>query len=218
MLINEEIVLWDWNGTLLDDAETCVRTMNDMLSKRNMPELNMDYYREVFGFPVVDYYNKIGFDFQKENFKELSVEFIDTYTLSLSAASLAPHTKKVLHYFSGVGKQNIILSAMKKDMLKKSVQEQGVAQYFTKILGIDNIYAESKSHIAIQYVSDNKLDASDIILIGDTVHDFEVAEEVGCRCILVADGHQSEERLKATGAEVVDTLVDLIPAIVPKSL
>ena len=218
MVITENVILWDWNGTLLDDAETCVSTMNGMLSKRSMRELSMDYYREIFGFPVIDYYSKIGFDFQQESYEQLSVEFIDAYTFGLSRANLAPHTEKVLHYFSGIGKQNIILSAMKKDMLNNSVQEKRVEQYFQEILGVDDIYAESKSYIARQYVSDKNISSSDIVLIGDTVHDYEVAQEVGCRCILVADGHQSEDRLKATGAEVVGTLIDLIPAIVLKSL
>ena len=217
-MIKENIIFWDWNGTLLDDIEICLSTMNDMLLKRNMPELNMEYYREVFGFPVIEYYSKIGFDFQKESFEQLSVEFIDGYTLGLSDAKLAPHTKKVLHYFTSIGKQNIILSAMMKDILIDSVREKGVEQYFTEILGIDNIYAESKSHIACQYVTNKNLVPSDIVFIGDTEHDFEVARELECRCILIADGHQSKNRLKDTGAEVVDTIIDLIPAIVPKSL
>jgi phosphoglycolate phosphatase len=217
-MIKENVIFWDWNGTLLDDTETCIRTMNNMLSKRDMPELNEEYYREVFGFPVVEYYNKIGFDFQKESFEQLSVEFIDAYTLNLSAAGLAPHAEKVLHHLKSKGKQNIILSAMRKDMLISSVHEKGVKQYFNEILGIDNIYAESKSHVALDYVTDKNLLPSDIVFIGDTVHDYEVAQEIGCRCILVADGHQSEERLRVTGAEIVNTLIDLIPAIVPKSL
>ncbi len=218
MSINENIIIWDWNGTLLDDTETCISTMNQMLSKRSMQQLNTDYYREIFGFPVIDYYTQIGFDFRKESFEELSVEFIDAYSIGLSHAHLAPYTKTVLQYFCNLGKQNIILSAMKKDMLIASVKEKNVDQYFQEILGIGDIYAESKSHVALQYVSDNNLFPSDLVMIGDTVHDFEVATEIGCKCILVADGHQSEKRLKATGALVVDTLIDLIPANVPKSL
>lgn len=218
MLFEENIILWDWNGTLLDDAEACVSTMNNMLSRRGMQRLNMESYRELFGFPVIDYYSKLGFNFRQESFEKLSVEFIDAYTLELADASLAPFAEKVLHRLTEIGKQNIILSAMKKDMLINSVREKGVEQYFTEILGIDDIYAESKSHIALQYVSDKQVSPHDMVLVGDTVHDYEVALEIGCRCILVADGHQSEARLKATGAQVVATLVDLIPAIVPKSL
>ena len=56
-------IIWDWNGTLLNDMELCVHTINEMLQKRNLHELSVDEYKEVFSFPVKDYYQKIGFDY-----------------------------------------------------------------------------------------------------------------------------------------------------------
>lgn len=211
-MITEKIIIWDWNGTLLNDAETCLNTMNEMLLRRKMPELTLDLYKEVFGFPVIDYYQKIGFDFSKESFESLSVEFINAYNQALGSAPLAINAEKVMSYFTHAGKENIIISAMKSDMLKKSVAEKGIGGFFTDILGIENIYAASKSKLARDYVKRRSLKVSDIVLIGDTTHDFEVARDIGCRCILVADGHQSEERLRTTGAEIIPVLTDLMSA------
>ena len=56
-------VLWDFNGTVYDDMEACLRSVNEMLSERGLPVLSAEAYREVFDFPVKDYYAKIGFDF-----------------------------------------------------------------------------------------------------------------------------------------------------------
>lgn len=216
-MIEEKIIFWDWNGTLLDDAKTCMETMNKMLACRNMPKLTMDLYKEVFAFPVIEYYKKIGFDFSKESFEDLSVEFIDAYNRALGSAPLAPETTRVLEYYKNIGKQNVIISAMKQDMLEKSVDDKGVTTFFTDILGIDNIYAASKTRITQDYVTRKAISVSDIILIGDTTHDFEVAQEIGCRCILIADGHQSEDRLRSTGAKVVSALSSLVPSIINKS-
>ncbi len=210
-MITEKIIFWDWNGTLLNDAETCMTTMNKMLQRRKMPELSIDLYKEVFGFPVVKYYQKIGFNFTRESFEALSVEFIDAYNQALGSAPLVRKAVKVLAYFKNEGKVNVMISAMRHDMLLKSVEEKGISEYFTDILGIDNIYAASKSKIALEYVSRKSLDISDIILIGDTTHDYEVAKDIGCRCILVADGHQSEKRLRSTDAEIIPALTDLLP-------
>lgn len=218
MNLPEPIIFWDWNGTLLDDARTCMDTMNNMLRRREMPELSMELYKEVFGFPVVKYYQKIGFDFSRESFEQLSVEFIDAYHRALASAPLAASAIKVLEHFQQMGKKNIIVSAMKQEMLERSVNEKEITHFFTEILGIDNIYAASKSRRAGEYVRNNQLDTSQIVFIGDTEHDFEVASEIGCRCILVADGHQSAERLEVTGAEVIPALSYLLKAIVPKSL
>ena len=218
MRIPERIIFWDWNGTLLDDARTCMNTMNQMLERRNMPLLNLELYKEVFSFPVIEYYKKIGFDFNRESFKNLSLEFIDAYNLALGSAPLVGGAKKVLEYFKGAGRKNIIVSAMKQDMLERSVHEKKIGNLFTDILGIDNIYAASKSEMAISYVEKEGLDISDILFIGDTEHDYEVAEEIGCRCILIADGHQSEERLRATGTIVLPSLTSLLDAILTKNI
>jgi len=48
-----------------------------------------------------------------------------------------------------------------------------------------------------------------VIIIDNTNHDFEVAQQLEVDCILVADGHQSKERLEATGAKVIDELQQL---------
>lgn len=179
--------------------------------------LNLDEYREVFGFPVYDYYRTIGFDFVKDSFTDLSLEFIREYNLALADAPLSDSAEEVLAYFAGAGKQHIIVSAMQQDMLVRSVEEKGLRDYFSAILGIGDIYASDKSAMAADYVKRSGVDAAEIVFIGDTVHDFEVAAGIGCRCILIADGHQSEQRLKETGAEVIPSLVELLPSFVRKS-
>jgi len=210
MLIKEKYIFWDWNGTLLDDTDICLWAMNNMLAKRKMNEIGLDLYKEVFGFPVIEYYKSIGFNFGKESFEDLSVEFITLYNSRSGSAQLMPNTKKVLGLFQMSGKNNYILSAMQHDMLVDLVDRKEISKYFADIIGIDNIYAHSKSSIGNDYVKGKALSPANIVLVGDTLHDFEVATEIGCRCILIANGHQSEERLKSSGAEVVKSLYDLI--------
>ena len=62
-------VIWDWNGTLLDDNWLCVEVMNTLLSSRNLPLLTLERYRDIFDFPVKNYYEKLGFNFKKESFE-----------------------------------------------------------------------------------------------------------------------------------------------------
>lgn len=217
MIISEQIIIWDWNGTLLDDAEVCLTTMNRMLKLRDLPTIDLDTYKEIFNFPVEEYYKKIGFDFQKESFKQLSVEFIDAYSVNIITAPIVHGAEKVLSSLAGLQKENVIISAMKQDMLNKSVHEKGIENYFRDILGINDIYAAGKVSLALEYVKKRDLSAENILLIGDTIHDYEVAEKIGSRCLLIADGHQSEDRLRATGAKVLPSLTSLLPYILPKS-
>ncbi len=203
-------IIWDWNGTLLNDMELCVHTINDMLQKRNLHELSFDEYKDVFSFPVKDYYQKIGFDFNTEPFEIPAREFIDNYNCQVDNCSLHENSLTVLNYFQSVGIRQFILSAMKQDTLDQCLEQQKVSHFFEHISGLDNHYAASKLKNGQQMISELNLKASELILIGDTVHDFEVASELGCQCILIANGHQSKQILESTGVLVIDELGQLL--------
>ncbi len=203
-------IIWDWNGTLLNDIDLCVHTINDMLQKRNLQKLSIDEYKDVFSFPVKDYYQKIGFDFNAEPFEIPASEFIDSYNSKVESCNLHENSISVLNYFQSVGIRQFILSAMKQDALDHCLEQQNVSHFFEHVSGLDNHYAASKLENGQQLISELKLNASELILIGDTVHDFEVARELGCQCVLVANGHQSKQILESTGVLVIDELGQLL--------
>ncbi|MBO5712433.1 MAG: HAD family hydrolase, partial [Acholeplasmatales bacterium] len=85
--------------------------------------------------------------------------------------------------------------------------------YFKDILGIDNIHAASKVHIGINYMNENNINPDEAAFIGDTLHDYEVANAMGVKCYLVECGHQSREVLEAAGVEVLKNTCDIVERI-----
>lgn len=203
-------IIWDWNGTLLNDMQLCVRTMNEMLEKRHLPLLSMDGYKEVFSFPVKDYYEKIGFDFSREPFEIPAMEFITRYNDQMSGCSLHLDSLNVLSYFDSLGIRQFMLSAMRQEELEANLKLHGVRRYFEHVSGLDDHYAFSKVENGRRMINLLKMSPEELVLIGDTIHDFEVARELGCRCLLIANGHQSHEVLESTGTTVLDCIGDLI--------
>ena len=56
-----ELILWDWNGTLLDDVELCVDALNRLLQSYGYPQrYDRNQYRAIFGFPIEEYYIRAG--------------------------------------------------------------------------------------------------------------------------------------------------------------
>ena len=53
-------IIWDWNGTLVDDTWLCVEIINKLLKKRNLKLVTIDDYKEKFMFPVREYYIELG--------------------------------------------------------------------------------------------------------------------------------------------------------------
>ena len=202
-------IIWDWNGTLLDDAEICRTAINKMLKARNLSELSLEKYRDVFTFPVIDYYRQVGFDFDKEEWEPVAMEFINLYLGALKEVELTPFANETLEKFKQKGYQQAIISAMQHDALLKSVSELGIYDYFDFIGGIGDHYGGGKVDNARNYFTVAGLNPEQVTLIGDTIHDSEVAAELGCKCVLVTTGHQSLRRLQLTGLTVIKNLSEI---------
>lgn len=202
-------VIWDWNGTLLNDIDLCINSINKLLKARQLPEIDIDTYKEIFSFPVKDYYKTLGFDFEKEDFSIPAHQFIDLYNEGFDSCSIQQYSVEVLTFFKEKGLRQFVLSAMEHDMLVKTLKSKGIENFFEGIAGLKDHYAVSKIEQGFQLIRDYKIEIERTWLIGDTIHDFEVAEELGVKCVLIADGHQSVKRLKQTGGTVIESLKEL---------
>ncbi|MCL1830316.1 MAG: HAD family hydrolase [Oscillospiraceae bacterium] len=210
-------IIWDWNGTLLDDVEWSISCINTMLKKRGLATLNSKAeYHQVFDFPIVEYYRRLGFDFSKESFEKLAVEYIDLYHSSNEEISLFEDVTTTLAVIHELGLGQVILSASESSNLKSQISTFDVAGYFDEILGISDIYATEKISLGQKYIDRIKCKNEDeynphrIVLIGDTTHDKAVADALGIDCILVARGHQSHTKLNSTSPHVTDNFAGLI--------
>ena len=73
-------IVWDWNGTLLDDVDLCFSCINRLLVNHELQPLStLNQYREVFTFPIEDYYKRVGFNFDKIPFSILAHEYMEDY-------------------------------------------------------------------------------------------------------------------------------------------
>lgn len=202
-------ILWDWNGTLLDDAWLCVEVVNGILHPMGLPAVTLDSYREHFDFPVARYYERIGLPTDPERFDAISQRFIAGYHERFDECSLRGGAEAALRALRTRGTSMSVLSASRQDLLELAVDRFGIAQYFASLNGIDTIHATGKLERGRELVRALGLPPSECVLVGDTVHDFEVARALGLDCILLADGHHGRARLEATGAPVIDALADL---------
>lgn len=208
-----QYVIWDFNGTLLDDVTLCFELLNKMLSKRGFPTVTMERYKEIFRFPVKEYYRLAGFDFDKEPFAVTAVEFIEDYQPMSLECSLYNGTKEVLETLNALGIKQLILSASEINNLKAQTKHFGLNEYMIDILGTDTIHAISKKEIAKNWIKERHLDPKRILFIGDTNHDFEVANYIGVDCVLIANGHQNKKRLLNVCENVLDYITEIVKYI-----
>jgi phosphoglycolate phosphatase len=203
-------IIWDWNGTLLDDIDVCIQSMNAVLQKHNLDTLkNRSDYRSKFCFPIEEYYRNLGFDFSETPFDDLANEFIATYQPSSKKCPLVRNAERIVETIDAMGYRQIILSASNQANLENQVKDFGITEYFERILGIDDIYARSKIEIGRKWVQENAIDIDGSFVVGDTWHDFQVAKALGCKCIMYTNGHQNIEAGRFRDTFFVDDLTEI---------
>lgn len=206
--------IWDWNGTLLDDTWLCVEVLNGLLARRGRAPITEADYRTNFGFPVIHFYEYLGFDTDVDSFAQVSREFIGDYEARwFGECVLHPDAHDTLAAMTALGLSHSVLSAAKQEALEAGIAHYGIRGHFTGLVGTDNIYAEGKVARGQHWIGQLPWRTEEVVVIGDTLHDFEVAEAIGTDCILMAHGHHTPERLAATGKRVVHSLRELVEVL-----
>lgn len=202
-------ILWDWNGTLLDDTQAAVDTLNIMLARRGGRPVAMGYYRDHFAFPVKPFYESIGVCLENEDWDALAREYHDVY--AAQPKRLNPEAIAALERVKQAGARQAIISALRQDLLDAAAAAFGVAPYMEYVYGVDNLNGFSKVDRARELLArltaaDADFSPSRVTLIGDALHDKEVADALGVRCVLCGQGSHAAWRLRQV-APTGDTLV-----------
>lgn len=201
-------IIWDWNGTLLNDIGASLASVNDMLAMRGMEPIGIDYYRECIGVPIIKFYEKV-FDMEKEDYSVIIKQYNEGYLHHLKNCSLTENAVETIAYFAEKGIKQAIISSSNNAQLCMNAKKYGVYEYFEAVLGADDFYAGSKIERAAKYLENSGKNLK-VLVVGDLEHDAEMAEKLGADCALITVGHENRSRLYAAKARVIDDLKELI--------
>lgn len=205
-------ILWDWNGTLLSDVELVVRMNNLVFATHGYPPTTEEEYRRLFRFPVREYYYALGVT--PEDFVQIAREWNDAYMEHFPGTPLAKGAPDALRRFREAGFRQVIISASQRDQLLRQVRSfPELEGLFDEVLGLEDVYAVSKVQLAKDYLARSGVQPDEAVFLGDTDHDAEVARAIGCRCYLISGGHQTDDTLRRSGANVLGRLSELYPIL-----
>jgi phosphoglycolate phosphatase len=199
-------VIWDWNGTLLDDVNIGVKILNYMQKKRNISETGFDEYRKIFTFPVEKYYERAGLMESGLSFKELAEDYIEQYNIAVESMELYKDAKEVLERLDDSGVTSSILTAAPEDLVKSQLKKYGIANYFIALTRKTNHYSSGKEDLAEVHMDKLDISPSNTVFVGDTMHDVKVANKIRCDYIIVSHGHQD---IKYLSKGEINTMHDL---------
>jgi phosphoglycolate phosphatase len=200
-------IIWDWNGTLLNDLTLCVDLLNISLSKRKLPAMTEDRYREKFLFPIKTFYESIGFDFSEEDFTLANDEFHSGFEKNFQKLALQPYAVNTISHFKQLGIKQSILSATVQERLEKQVEFFGINHLLDYVVGISNTPSGyGKEFEGKELLKKIDLPLNETVIVGDSMLDFNVAKALKIDCVLLSNGHNNSKRLEATGSKTFSNI------------
>ena len=215
-MTNINHIIWDWNGTLVDDGWLFVELINKVLKKRGLKEITTDVYRKEFCFPLEKYYQRLGFRFDVEPFDIPSMEFVALYNKNKYRPRLYPGSVSLLKKTCAHGIKNYLLSAQNESSLKDLVRFYKIEKYFKIVRGTNNFHARGKDLVAQEVLKEINTQDS-VLFIGDTNMDLDIAEKNNSCFFAITFGHQLKKRFKKSkNIQLVNNFKDLDSLILSK--
>lgn len=202
-------IVWDWNGTLLDDLSLVVEATNASLATLGAGPVTADEHRRDFIRPVQAYYEYVlGRDISIEEFEALDRAFHDTYHAGAMSIALTRGVRELLAAYGG---GQSLLSMWFHDHLVPAVHRYELAEYFRRVDGLRaEVGGGHKAPLLAAHLDALGLRGADVMLIGDSVDDAHAAAAVGARVILYGGGFTHVDRLREVGVPVVETLEEAV--------
>lgn len=205
-----DAIIYDWNGTLVDDVKISHDILCVLLDEYGLKRVSVEEYRKAFTFPVIKYYEKVGFDFAKYSFEEVARKYVPLYDKSYTKCKLFDGAVEVIKQLKGLGIRQYLLSATQQDALNSQLKYFGIENLFDKVVGTDNFHGKSKVQEGIELIEKENLKGKKYLLLGDTEYDFEVGKQLGAEVVLCDFGHRPKECLTKVCDKVISTFSELL--------
>lgn len=203
-------IIFDFNGTLIDDGYLCFDIEKTLLIKKNIKPITYEFYKDYFCHPVTKFYELIGLNLSEKDFKNNADYFYSEYKRrEFNEGKLFPGVIELLEKLKNDGYNLYILSATEISLLEKQLKERNIYSYFNKLIAANNEKSEGKIEYGKRFVESYKLDKSNAILIGDTIHDYETSIALNLNILLYDKGHNSRNALSKFNKPIVSSFKEI---------
>lgn len=208
-------IVWDWNGTLLDDNDAVVAAVNEVCTAFGQEHIDIDRWRTVFSRPLQQCYERVlDRSLSEQDWALIDRLYHEHYRDLLHTSRLAAGVPDELHEWAAGGGTQSLLSMWFHDELLALVREFELDPLFARVDGLRaEVGGGTKEAHLRAHLDGLGLEPGEAVLIGDVVDDAHAAERVGTDCVLLTTGVMSRASLEKTGFPVRDSISEAVREI-----
>jgi phosphoglycolate phosphatase-like HAD superfamily hydrolase len=202
-------IVWDWNGTLLDDSDAVYRAACRVFAAHGLPPVTAERYRADYCRPIQDFYARLfGRRMAVQEFAGMDDEFHEAYRRGTAEVTLAAGAAETLRGWRAGGGSQSLLSMYRHDELVELVRRYGIEGEFAQVDGLVGPGGGRKAADLAAHLAALRVDPGEVVLVGDSLDDAAAAAELGVGCVLFNGGYHDRAALATASVPVADTLAE----------
>lgn len=219
--MTKNLIIWDWNGTLLDDTALCVRAINAVLQRFDKPQVSIAQFQEHYTIPMIATYEALGFTLDEIMTSRLEIWQLwrSVYDAASTEIPLRSGAQEALTALRRHGVRNVVLSNHLLEDINAHAARLGINEHFSAVLANTDLEAttmnrRAKSDRLREYMERER--SSGAVVVGDTVEEIEIGRALGQTTIALTGGTCSQNRLESAKPDFLIHDLGEMPAIVDK--
>ena len=207
-----QCAIFDLDGTLINSTGVWNKVDEDFFNRRNVimpPEFPQVIKTHTLMSGAVYIKDRLSLP---ESPEDIVKEWHDAAVYAYhNDVRIKPYVKELLELLkNSYGYKIGLATSNTHELYDQCLINNGIYDYFDDVRGLKDMNAGSKVDNARIWLNSTNYKNNEVLMIGDTAHDSEVAKALGIDCLLVARGDQHKDTLLKTGYKVFDSLKEVI--------
>lgn len=193
-----ELLVFDWDGTLLDSIASIVECAQATLQELGLERADDRVVRDTIGLGLRETVERLAPGCGSQMFRRIVEVYRRLWVEEYSHhPRLFPRTEEILGNLQRRGLRLAVATAKSRRGLDRDLLATGLGHWFDATRTVDEARSKPHPQMILDILSELGVGASATLVVGDTTHDVEMAHNAGARAVAVCTGSHGREGLES---------------------
>ena len=192
-----DLLVFDWDGTLLDSAAAIVGAIQSACDDLGVPAPSDGQARQVIGLGLRDALQHAVPDLPAERYPQMVERYRHHYLSRDHELLLFSGVEELIGELAGAGFLLAVATGKSRLGLDRALRISGLGQHFHASRCADECFSKPHPQMLTELMDELSVPPERTLMIGDTTHDLQMARNAGVACLAVAYGAHAAAALDA---------------------
>jgi phosphoglycolate phosphatase len=190
-----DLVIFDWDGTLMDSTRLISTSLQSACRDVGCAVPTEEEALYVIGLNMTDTFARVVPGLDEDGRRRLAERYRHHFLAREDEAPLFEGVREMLFELRGRGRRLAVATGKARRGLDRALDATGLKPWFEATRCADEGFAKPHPGMLLVLLEMTGVDPARALMVGDTIHDLELAANAGVDAIAVSYGAHGEELL-----------------------